>query len=417
MVGVVIAAIAVSIVAVVALTVAMRSSWERSMHRRLDDVLTRLHVDPSTSTATTDEQLARIERAVRSILDDAATRTRDEARWRAALDGVPHAVLLFDQAGVFLDANVTAEPVVRARHGDALVGAAINDLVADAVATGRARTALELFGPPRRFVEIVAVRLDGDAGVVATVEDVTDRRHLEEVRTDLVANISHELKTPVGAIGLLAETLEQERDPVVIDRLVGRIGAEAGRLAAIVDDLLDLSRIEASPGVGGRTASLADVVAEVVDRFGAAADRAGVGLVVRPTAGDVRVTGDHSQLVSALANLVGNAVKYSDRGSTVELSVSIDGHDAVLAVSDEGMGIPARDLDRIFERFYRVDQARSRDTGGSGLGLSIVRHVAINHGGRVDVQSRLGEGSTFSIVLPVIGVDDASTATGEREDA
>ena len=139
---------------------------------------------------------------------------------------------------------------------------------------------------------------------------------------------------------------------------------------------------------------------EATDRLRPAADRAGVDLVVRVPDPSVDVVGDRWQLVSAVANLVDNAIKYSDRGSSVEVAVSVDGDDAVLAVSDHGMGIPTRDVDRIFERFYRVDQARSRGTGGSGLGLSIVRHVALNHGGRVEVQSRLGEGSTFLLTVP-----------------
>lgn len=408
-VAVVIGAIGIIVVA----TVVGRATWDRRQRTRLAGVLERLGVDDVDASASSEDLLARLERSVRRVVDERAAIDVDLARLRAAFDGIPHSILLFDTEGRILDANATAAPVVQARHGDALVGAAIVELVATAIATGEGATSVELFGPPRRIVEVSAVRLPGGSGVVATVEDITERRHLEEVRTDLVANISHELKTPVGAIGLLAETIEDEVDPAVISRLAGRIGAEAIRLAAIVDDLLDLSRVEAATGLDDTTVALDEVVVDATERLRSAADRAGVALVMGSSDRDAIVVGDRSQLVSAVANLVDNAIKYSDRGTVVEVSVGADAEGASIAVSDRGMGIPTRDIDRIFERFYRVDQARSRDTGGSGLGLSIVRNVARNHGGRVEVRSRLGEGSTFTIVLPV---DRAVTAATREDD-
>lgn len=401
MTGAIAGAIVGAIAVVVITSMVCWSVWERGTHRRLLDVLRRIAPDSVDEQATIDESLARIERAVREISEHRRVIDTEDARLRAAFDGVPHAVMIFAEDGSLLDANATAEPVVRARHGDALVGAALSELVHDALVDGSARTSLELFGPPRRIVDISAVRLDGEAGgVVATVEDVTERHHLEEVRADLVANISHELKTPVGAIGLLAEMLEGEADPQVLARLVSRITGESMRLASIVDDLLDLSRIEAGVDVDGEDVVVARVVEDAIERVGSSAHRAGVELVVHDVDEHIRVVGDRSQLVSALSNLIDNAIKYSDQGSVVDVAVTSDASGVSLSVADEGMGIPIRDLDRIFERFYRVDQARSRDTGGSGLGLSIVRNVMRNHHGRVDVRSRLGEGSTFTMVVP-----------------
>ena len=405
MAGAIAAAIIGAVAIVVITSLVCWSIWERATRRRLAEVLERIAPDAVDDGVSSDESLSRIERAVRQVQEDRSAIGSEDERLRAAFDGIPHAVLLFDEDGSLLDANATAEPLVRARHGDALVGAALSELVHDALVGSPARTSVELFGPPRRVVEITAARLGGGArGIVATVEDVTERRQLDEIRSDLVANISHELKTPVGAIGLLAETIEGETDPAVIARLTSRMSAESVRLASIVDDLLDLSRIEATTDVGGAPVPVGQLITDGVDRVGAAATRAGVALQVRPVPPELRVAGDRSQLVSALANLIDNAVKYSDRGSIVEISAVSDGTDVWLSVADEGIGIPARDLDRIFERFYRVDQARSRGTGGSGLGLSIARNVARNHHGRIDVRSRLGEGSTFTIVLPVLPV-------------
>lgn len=409
------AAILVAAFVAVLTAIVCRSAWERSNRRRLAAALDRMDLMGTDHgpSSTTDELLTAIERAVRDVIATRDAEEKKAGRIRQALDCVSLAVLIFEADGTLVHANSAAFPFLQARHGDAIVGAALMDVVAESLEVGNATTTIELFGPPRRIVEISADRFgEGtQVAVVATVGDVTDRHHLEEVRADLVANISHELKTPVGAIGLLAETIEGETDPAVMERLAGRIGDEAMRLASIVDDLLDLSRIEAFDGLDGRTVRLADVIAESVERFRPVADRAGVTIDVRGSASDVVVAGDRSQLVSALANLIDNAVKYSDRGSEVEVSVSTEGVEAFLRVSDQGMGIPARDLDRIFERFYRVDQARSRDTGGSGLGLSIVRHVARNHGGRVDVSSRLGEGSTFLIAIPVLDAGERTIAT------
>jgi two-component system sensor histidine kinase SenX3 len=262
---------------------------------------------------------------------------------------------------------------------------------------------LDLYGPPRRTLTIRARPLETawrGLGGVAVIEDVSEKRRLEAVRRDFVSNISHELKTPLGALGLLAETLAGEDDPEVVNRLAWRIQVESQRVARIMDDLLDLSRIESEETPTREPVPLHLVVAQAAERVRSAAEQRSIRIRVGEPPHNLTVLGDRRQLVSALYNLMENAVKYSDEGSTVEVGGRTDGHWVELRVRDRGIGIPTQDLERIFERFYRVDRARGRDTGGTGLGLAIVRHVANNHGGEVFVSSSEGEGSTFTLRLP-----------------
>jgi two-component system sensor histidine kinase SenX3 len=237
-------------------------------------------------------------------------------------------------------------------------------------------------------------------GVLVVIDDVTDRRRLEAVRRDFVANISHELKTPIGALGLLAETLVAEDDTVIAQRLAERMLTEAFRVSRTIDDLLELSRIEADEEARREEVPVHRFVAEAVDRVRPAAEQQGIAIEVGEPAARLMVTGDRRQLVSATYNLLENAVKYSDAGSSVQVRARTDGRWVDIEVRDHGIGIPQRDLERVFERFYRVDRARSREMGGTGLGLSIVKHIALVHGGSVTVDSEVGKGSVFRINLP-----------------
>ena len=232
------------------------------------------------------------------------------------------------------------------------------------------------------------------------IDDVTDRRRLEAVRRDFVANISHELKTPVGALAVLAEAAADSDEPDVVRRLTNRMVDEAHRAALTIDDLLELSRIELGGKALQGVVDVHVVLLDAIERTAAVAAQSDVRIVCGSTDVHLKVIGDSRQLVSALANMIDNAVKFSDRDG--EVVVRVTEHDgwAALAVEDHGVGIPTRDLDRVFERFYRVDQARSRGTGGTGLGLAIVRHVATNHGGDVVVESEEGVGSTFTLRVP-----------------
>ena len=243
----------------------------------------------------------------------------------------------------------------------------------------------------------------GGGLVLLLVEDQTERRRVEELRRDFVANTSHELKTPVGALALLAETVEDAADdPEAVRRFAGRMRQEASRLTNLVQDMITLSRIQAAEPIPDPVPVKLDaVVAEALDRCRMKASARGIELVATGTHG-LSVLGDEDLLVTALRNLLENAVAYSPDKTRVDVSTRLAGRDAVeISVADQGIGIPERDLERIFERFYRVDPARSRATGGTGLGLAIVKHVTAAHGGEVTVLSTEGAGSTFTLRLPL----------------
>jgi two-component system sensor histidine kinase SenX3 len=316
---------------------------------------------------------------------------------------VGHGIVVCDENGEAVFRNERADELVSDRLGEALAADAVERLLAAAGRGEPGTETLELYGPPRRLLTIHAAPLANDSkliGAAAVIEDVSERRRLEAVRRDFVANISHELKTPVGALGLLAETLADETDRKVMSRLAERMQTEAFRVGRIIEDLLDLSRIEAEESPLREAVAVHLVLAEAVERVRSVADHRSIRIDVHEPPRRLAVVGDRRQLVSAMHSLLENAVTYSDDGGEVTIETRTNGTWVEITVADRGIGIPARDLERIFERFYRVDRARARDTGGTGLGLAIVRHVASNHGGEVRVQSHEGSGSTFTLKLP-----------------
>jgi two-component system sensor histidine kinase SenX3 len=316
---------------------------------------------------------------------------------RRALDALPIGVVLTDPTGRTTVENVAA----RSHHGHAavLVEEAVERQVRRAVRGYVGSQNVEFIGPPLTVLAVQAIPLE-DGGALVTIDDVSERARLDAVRTDFVANISHELKTPVGALAVLAEALADIEDPAAARRLADKMVSEAHRAARTIDDLLELSRTELGGAAAKDLVPVAQVIDDAVARAQAAAEQHSITVNVTKDPGDLHVVGSHRQLVSAVANLLENAVKYSDAGSKVVVESRRDADWIEIVVSDTGVGIPPRDIDRIFERFYRVDRARSRDTGGTGLGLSIVRHVATNHSGEVTVHSREGEGSVFTIRIP-----------------
>lgn len=286
----------------------------------------------------------------------------------------------------------------------ALAWQAVLDLLAAVLSDGVSRREdLELRGPPAQYLVVEAAALPGPGrDVAAVIRDVTETRQLETVRRDFVANVSHELRTPIGAIGVLADALARSPGSDDVERLARRVRAEADRLTELVTDLLDLSRIEAvRPGTAASGVDLVAVIAQAVERCRPISEGHEVATRVSTDVDDAEIPGDESQLVSAVANLIENAAKYSDSGGPVDVELAQAGPDALsIRVRDRGIGIPSWELERVFERFYRVDRARDRHSGGTGLGLAIVRNVATNHGGTVTVESREGEGSTFTLTLP-----------------
>jgi two-component system phosphate regulon sensor histidine kinase PhoR len=257
---------------------------------------------------------------------------------------------------------------------------------------------LELHGAPLRLGEAGAV------GAVVVFNDVTRLRKLEEVRKEFVANVSHELKTPITSIkGFLETLLEggalEDRDSA--RRFLGIISRQSDRLAAIIEDLLYLSRLEhEEKQIALHRVDLGAVAERCMNNFEHAARRRGVDLHLDLETPQCWVLGDGSLLARALDNLIDNAIKYSNPGATVEVALRAAPEHVLLHVRDQGPGIPEEHLPRISERFYRVDTARSREMGGTGLGLAIVKHVARVHAGSLEVDSRLGEGSCFTLRLP-----------------
>ena len=380
---------------------------ERRVARRLLVAGLRLSDDVVPSGSGLAEATSVVER----VVDRALTRDVDvsitEDRLVSALGVIPQGVVVFDADGQIVFRNRVAAGYLTVRHREALVEEAIDELAQTVLAgssAGQPSRTVDLFGPPRRTFVLRGIALEhtgSDVGAIVVIDDVTNRRRLEAIRRDFVANISHELKTPVGALGLLAETLVAEDDPAVAQRLAKRVLHESFRVARTIDDLLELSRIEGDDEMTRADALVDSCLAEAMDRVRGAAEQQGVTVQVDPPSARLTVRGDRRQLVSAIYNLLDNAVKYSDRGASVRVRAGEGAGGVEITVEDHGVGIPRRDLERVFERFYRVDQARSRETGGTGLGLAIVRHVARNHGGEVQVDSREGEGSTFTLRLPL----------------
>jgi two-component system sensor histidine kinase SenX3 len=244
----------------------------------------------------------------------------------------------------------------------------------------------------------------GDGNVLLIVEDRTESHRLDEMRKDFMANISHELKTPIGAVGLLAEAMENSLDqPEILAKLLRNIRKEAKRLSSLVQDIIQLSRIQGTSKIAiSKHVNLISVVREAIDRNSWRSEKHNVAIEFESEKRNVDVIGDAEMLTVAVKNLIENAIIYSNAGSSVAVVIEVANGLAQIRVKDSGIGIGKEDLERVFERFYRADQSRSRETGGTGLGLSIVKHAALMHQGDVQLFSKPGIGSTFTIRLPMV---------------
>ena len=320
------------------------------------------------------------------------------------LDVIPLGIVISDKSGVIVFRNNTADALVDS-WTDGVVGRKVQESLQEAISgitsTEQVRTPDSL----PKTIEVTTQTLEIEQqiiGATAILTDITELIRTESMRRDFVANVSHELKTPIGAVSLLAETLSQENDPDTVLRLSKRLEAEAQRLGRIVDDILDLSRIEGQPIDALDVIELNEVVNEVVDRLSTLASRRQVDIKTKLNTNFVE--GDRLQLISLVHNIIENAVKYSDEKGEVNVTLEFSEGSSIarLEVTDFGIGIPDPELERVFERFYRVDRARSRESGGTGLGLSIVRNVATRHGGTVKIDSIEGKGTTVTVDLPAI---------------
>jgi len=332
-------------------------------------------------------------------------------------DGVDQMIDVLESAGIVVDPSNT---VLKASPGALAFGLVWNhalvhpEIVAlvDKVRRYGEPISQELtiargpFGDAQVHLFVRVARL-GARYVMVLAEDRTEGYRLDEVRRDFIANISHELKTPIGAVSLLAEALASASDePEQVRRFAKRLTKESERLARITQEIIELSRLQAADALAKpELVEINAVIAQAVDQNRVAAESHRMSIVLGK-ASKASVYGDEALLSVALHNLVANAIQYSPDNSRIGIGVNNRDGVVEIAVTDQGVGIPEEDLERVFERFFRVDPARSRHTGGSGLGLSIVKHVVQNHGGDVRVWSQPGNGSTFTIRLP-----EASPAT------
>lgn len=326
-------------------------------------------------------------------------------------EGVQQVINVLRSAGVVIDPSNT---VIMHSEGAAAMGLIAQQrlthesmqLLVNEVRHSGETTVRELEVPKGPFGSatlILAVRVArlGTRYVLLLAEDFTEAHRLNAVRRDFIANISHELKTPIGAVSLLAEALEASaREPEQVKRFAKRLSKESERLTGITSEIIELSRLQSADALTTpKRIELDGVIAAAIDQHRVKAESVGTQVVSGGEAG-VEVFGDESMLVAAVQNLISNAIVYSPPRSRVGVGVNVADGIVEVAVTDQGIGMEPEDLDRVFERFYRVDQARSRHTGGTGLGLAIVKHVAENHGGEVRVWSKPGRGSTFTLRLP-----------------
>lgn len=380
----------------------------RPVASRVASVAARLAAPGSDGGVHGDEQdtVSRLERLAEGAVLRASDAEEVVSRLTGTLDGLPDGVVICDEVGEVVYRNHVAEELGEAEE---LVREALSEVLGAGVRGERRSRVVELLGPSRRSVAVAGRPLDDGrrlVGAAATLEDVSERRRLETVRRDFVTNLTSELKTPVAALGLLAGTIVSEDDPQLTRRLAERLSRDSLRVGRVIDDLVELSRLDAHLMPVRDPVPVHLLVAQAVEEIRSLALHRSISVEAGEAPPTLTVVGDRRQLVSGLRHLVENAVRFSEEGSEVRVRVVLDGEWVELSVHDRGRGVPARELDRIFERFYRVDATRRGDSAGLGLGLAIASQVAACHGGQVAVESREGGGSTFTLRLPA--------ATGAR---
>ena len=398
--AVAIAAGTLHLVLLVALVASVRR-W-RAARRRLAVVATRLDL-PGVTPSDDDDEVSRLERLAEAAVLRVSDADARAVRLGGALAAVPHAVVVCDEHGAVVYRNDAAAALAEPEEGEGLAAEVVREVLRLAVGGGHHTRTVELLGPPRRTLSVSGMPLDDGrrlVGAVAVIEDVSERRRLDLVRRDFLDNVTAELKAPVGALGLLAGTIVAEDDPSLTGRLARRLEQDALRVGRLIDDLTELSRLDSDALPRREAVPVHLVVAQAVEEARSLALHRTISIDAKDAPRRLTVGGDRRQLVSALRHLVENAVKFSEEGAAVVIKVVLDGEWVDIAVHDQGSGIPARDLDRIFECFYRAERTRARDVAGTGVGLAIASQVAGGHGGELLVTSAEGEGSTFTLRLP-----------------
>lgn len=324
------------------------------------------------------------------------------------LDRIGEGIVVVNEVGTPVQANSMALGLLGVPEGPLPARLPLHELdqlLRSAVTTGEPVTSvIEVRVPERRALSIRVAPLTESNRAVLVLRDVTEESRTMQLRRQFVAHASHELKSPVASLQTLAEAVDRaiDDDPEATRSLIARMTGEAERLGRLVKGLLDLSRLEEPGAISNRTADVSAIVHAQVDSLTELAETKSIEIRLDVTPG-VQVAGDGSQLGLMVRNLLDNALRYTPEEGRVSVTVDKEGNEARIVVSDNGVGIPLRHQSRIFERFFRVDDSRSRETGGTGLGLAIVKHVAEIHSGLVRVESELGEGSTFEVVLPTRG--------------
>jgi signal transduction histidine kinase len=403
---VVIAVVSAAAVGVVAVVFVARSLVRRV--RGMTESVTRLSIGHLDARVPEDgpAELADLAAVLNRLAADLEARIRRLGRDRemrdVILSAMEEGIVLFGPDGLVGYANAAATRLIGTTPADVrtLTPHELRALVEGSRSDGQPRDREVETGLPARIIRASAVPVLISGDILLVIRDVTATRRIEAIRRDFVGDASHELKTPAAAVQAAAETVQravEDDDRDAAARFASQARREAVRLSRIVSDLLDLSRLESERPVI-EPVRLDRVVGEEVERLRRQAVEGGLGVDVDSV--PVTVSGSVRDLALLVRNLLENAVRYTPQAGMITVTVDQDGDLATLTVADTGIGIPTRDLPRIFERFYRVDRARSRETGGTGLGLSIARHVVEQHGGRIRARSELGRGTTFTVTLP-----------------
>jgi two-component system phosphate regulon sensor histidine kinase PhoR len=336
--------------------------------------------------------------------------TTERDKMTAILSNMADGILVVGGAGEVTMINRAAERIFQF-SADKKLGHTFIEVVHDheidgilqkSLKTGEQQMGVVEIEPGRQLLGVVATPIVGTRGCVVLLQDLTEMRRLEKVRRDFIANISHELRTPTASLRVLAETLQEGAidDPIVAKGFLDKINVETDRLAQMVSELSDLSRIESGEvSLKKEPIDIGEVVALVVERLKPQADRAGLSLAVDIPSGLPRALADKERVEQVLVNLLHNAVKFTHSGGRIICVAKIEGDNMLISVMDTGVGIPVDDLPRIFERFYKADKARAG--GGTGLGLAIAKHIVESHSGKIWAESIEGKGSTFTFTLPI----------------
>ncbi len=406
--------------AVIAFYLARRISRPLDDMRRTAERLARgdLHARVALPKGEEMQSLARtLNQMAAQLGERMETITRQSDEQKAVFSSMVEGVLAVDDNGRILGLNAAAARLLELTPDQAR-GFSIQEAVrnldlqqfitATLAADGPTEKEIVLYGTEERFLQLHGTALTDSTGkklgVLVVLNDITRLKRLETVRQDFVANVSHELKTPITALRGCVETLSDptQQQPGDHARFMAMMGRQVERLSSIVEDLLSLSRIEHDAEhkrIPLETSPVCDVLRRAVQAFAKAADAKGISVTVA-CPGDLSAPINAPLLEQAVGNLIDNAIKYSGERTRVAVNGTLNGRTIEIRVTDEGPGIEKKHLPRIFERFYRVDQARSRALGGTGLGLAIVKHIALAHGGSVTVDSIPGQGSAFTILLP-----------------